>query len=174
MSVKGGPRRGAPPPSRPTTALSTRTDATTGHSHQGEWILSILPARGQGTRQVGIVALEKNSARVTVTNLAGDSPTWVKSVHLARSKPPCVILLPSTALLASLPARKTLSEQETDSLASEEDESTVPAVGDPQVAMLVKALQAAFPEATFVPVIRKYWNEQVDLSYLTAGTSARS
>ncbi|GAA5868080.1 hypothetical protein JCM3774_001011 [Rhodotorula dairenensis] len=103
-----------------------------------QWVVALLPARGHG-RQVGVVALDSDSARVTVSHIAADSPTWVKSVHLARSTPPTVILLPATAL-APAPAAA--------------------AAADPQVAMLVNALEVNFPHATLVPVIRKYWNEQ--------------
>lgn len=94
------------------------------------WIVSILPARGQG-RQLGVVALDSDSATMRVSHLAADSPTYVNTVHLlAGATPPAVVLLPATSTT------------------------------DPQVGMLVKALQANFPDATLVPVMRKYWNEQ--------------
>ena len=66
-----------------------------------------------------------------VSHLAADSPTYVNTVHLlAGATPPAVVLLPATSTT------------------------------DPQVGMLVKALQANCPDATLVPVVRKYWNEQ--------------
>ncbi|GAA5958826.1 hypothetical protein JCM8115_000366 [Rhodotorula mucilaginosa] len=101
------------------------------------WIVSILPARGQG-RQLGVVALDSDSATMRVSHLAADSPTYVNTVHLlAGATPPAVVLLPATSTT------------------------------DPQVGMLVKALQANFPDATLVPVMRKYWNEQASYEYLT-------
>ncbi|GAA5984307.1 hypothetical protein JCM10908_006137 [Rhodotorula pacifica] len=174
MSLAGYSRtRSRPPSTRPATALTTEHDRT--DPEAGSWILSILPARGQG-RQVGLVALEKDTARVTVSHLAADSPTWVKTVHLARTRPPCVVLLPSTALFAQPLAAAMRDDDQSDSVAHGDDPAlatttTSTGAADPQVAMLVKALQANFPDATFVPVMRKYWNEQASLprgyEYLT-------
>jgi DNA mismatch repair protein MSH4 len=101
------------------------------------WIVSILPARGQG-RQLGVVALDSDSATMRVSHLAADSPTYVNTVHLlAGATPPAVVLLPATSTT------------------------------DPQVGMLVKALQANFSEATLVPVMRKYWTEQASARAIT-------
>lgn len=73
-----------------------------------------------------------------VSHLAADSPTYVNTVHLlAGATPPAVVLLPATSTT------------------------------DPQVGMLVKALQANFPEATLVPVMRKYWTEQASARAIT-------
>lgn len=155
--------RPRPPSTRPATALSSRT--TSGPSAAAaasDWVLSILPARGQG-RQVGIVALNNESARVKVSHLAADSPTWVKTVHLARTKPPCFVLLPASALAPAPAPSPVAVGTELDSGTTAQPSGPNTGAADPQVAMLVKALQAALPDATFVPVMRKYWNEQVPL-----------
>ncbi|GAA5887912.1 hypothetical protein JCM6882_000800 [Rhodosporidiobolus microsporus] len=87
------PTRSAP--SRPATAHTTAA-STTAADEQGDWLLALLPSRGTA-RDVGVVALEKELGHVVVTQYT-DSSTFVKTLHLCKTKPPSVILLPQTVL----------------------------------------------------------------------------
>ncbi|GEM09965.1 DNA mismatch repair protein MSH4 [Rhodotorula toruloides] len=136
--------------SRPATARTT----VTSYEGAASWVLAILPARGTG-RDVGVVALDKESGQVVVTQFT-DSTTWVKTLHLCRNKPPDVVLLPQSALIAPRHALSAESE-------------VIEAVGSasPEAAMLVKGLQSEFRDVPLIGVARKYWNEQVSFEFLT-------
>lgn len=149
MSRAAGQRQGT---------VNADADAGSADSAAPQWVLAVLPARGHG-RQVGLVALESDAATVAVSHVAADSPTWVRTLHFARSKPPAVVLLPATALAAPPPTPAPARHGDDDDIA------------DPQVAVLVKALRVNFPLATLVPVMRKYWNEQASRARLAAAHS---
>lgn len=77
-----------------------------------------------------------------------DSSTFVKTIHLARNKPPRAILVSQSAL--SKPPTGNAREDE-----------GVTGAASTEAAMLVRGLEAEFPATVVVGVLRKYWNEQV-------------
>lgn len=154
--------------SRPATARTT----VTSYEGAASWVLAILPGRGTG-RDVGVVALDKDSGQVVVTQVRDhsvlsndrarlmdlvvaqftDSTTWVKTLHLCRNKPPDVILLPQSAL--STPRH---------ALSAESEATEAAGSSSPEAAMLVKGLQSEFRDVPLIAVARKYWNEQASPS----------
>ncbi|KAH9923367.1 muts domain V-domain-containing protein [Fomitopsis serialis] len=76
---------------RPQTAVSSR--------HEASYVVSVLEGRGVA-REVGIAALEKDTGRVSLIQLA-DSPTYIKTLHQLHLHSPSLILVPDTFLSMS-------------------------------------------------------------------------
>ncbi|GAA5871540.1 hypothetical protein JCM8547_001367 [Rhodosporidiobolus lusitaniae] len=155
------------PLSRPGTARTTATTAeSSAPDSNGDWILALLPSRGPA-RDVGVVALDKELGHVVVTQFT-DSSTFVKTLHLCRSKPPSVLLVPQTALQSA--SGKRAGRGVGVAAVEEEDEDEEEEVGRrgarSEAALLVKSLQEAFPGTPVAGVIRKYWNEQAGFEFL--------
>ncbi|GAA5999909.1 hypothetical protein JCM10207_005967 [Rhodosporidiobolus poonsookiae] len=146
-------------PSRPTTAhTSTTTDAS---GETGSWLIALLPSRGTG-REVGVVAMEKELGHVVVTQFT-DSSTFVKTLHLCKSKPPSAILIPQTALEGPCGSKGGLARVQEE----EQGEEDLLAGGNSEAGLLVRSLKDAFPGVPLVGVLRKYWNEQAGFEFLT-------
>ncbi|GJN90862.1 hypothetical protein Rhopal_003876-T1 [Rhodotorula paludigena] len=161
--MPGTSRARSAPPSRPPTALTAAT--TTAADDAGSWVLAILV--GRSSREVGVAALETDSGKVTLTQASRldpprspratrtdgsaqfvDSSTFVKTIHLARNKPPKAILVAQSALSKPPPGN------------AHEDEG-VSGAASSEAAMLVRGLEAEFATTPVVGVLRKYWNEQL-------------
>ncbi|BGP16624.1 MutS protein msh4 [Rhodosporidiobolus nylandii] len=129
-------------PSRPTTAVTTATSV----NDEGSWLLALLPSRGTA-RDVGVVAMERELGHVVVTQYT-DSSTFVKTVHLCKSKPPSVILVPQTALEKARTGGRGLA-----ALAEEDEEQEGATSGE--AGLLVKSLRETFPGTPLMGVARK-------------------
>ncbi|GAA6003628.1 MutS family protein MSH4 [Rhodotorula paludigena] len=140
--MPGTSRARSAPPSRPPTALTAATMPAADDA--GSWVLAILV--GRSSREVGVAALETESGKVTLTQFV-DSSTFVKTIHLARNKPPNAILVSQSAL----------SKPPT---GNAHDDEGVSGAASSEAAMLVRGLEAEFPTTPVVGVLRKYWNEQ--------------
>ncbi|GAA5943208.1 hypothetical protein JCM1841_002073 [Sporobolomyces salmonicolor] len=135
--------------SRPSTGLA-QTVSESGNTHMGDWIVALLQARGTGTaREVGVAALEKDLGQAIVTQYS-DSATFVKSIHLLKSKPPSVVLVPSSAMPSARAA-----------MAGVEGAPAGEGVTASEATMLVRTIQEACPEVPVIGIMRKYWNEQL-------------
>ncbi|GAA5965994.1 hypothetical protein JCM21900_002861 [Sporobolomyces salmonicolor] len=135
--------------SRPSTGLA-QTVSESGNTHMGDWIVALLQARGIGTaREVGVAALEKDLGQAIVTQYS-DSATFVKSIHLLKSKPPSVVLVPSSAISSARAA-----------MAGVEGAAAGEGVTASEATMLVRTIQKAYPEMPVIGIMRKYWNEQL-------------
>ncbi|GAA5820617.1 hypothetical protein JCM11251_003078 [Rhodosporidiobolus azoricus] len=152
------PTRSAP--SRPATSHTAAASTTA--ADQGDWLISLLPSRGTA-RDVGVVALDKEFGHVVVTQYT-DSSTFVKTVHLCKTKPPSIILLPQTALDSVRGKRRSMAA--IDEEADEGGETAASGVNS-ETALLVKSLEEVFPSVPLVGVVRKYWNEQAGFEFLT-------
>ncbi|CEQ39579.1 SPOSA6832_01105, partial [Sporobolomyces salmonicolor] len=143
--------------SRPSTGLA-QTVSESGNTHMGDWIVALLQARGTGTaREVGVAALEKDLGQAIVTQVItlapeqySDSATFVKSIHLLKSKPPSVVLVPSSAMPSARAA-----------MAGVEGAPAGEGVTASEATMLVRTIQEACPEVPVIGIMRKYWNEQL-------------
>ncbi|KAJ7452111.1 DNA mismatch repair protein MutS [Mycena galericulata] len=111
-----------PGTARPTTAASVR--------HEGSYVIALVEGRGVA-REVGIAALDRETGRVMLVQLA-DCQTYVKTLHQMHLHPPVLVLVPDTFLSTS-------------------DAS-------PQ-SMLVEYIYEEFPGVPVEPIGRKYWNE---------------
>ncbi|GAA6048610.1 hypothetical protein JCM3770_002054 [Rhodotorula araucariae] len=143
---------GTVPPSRPPTARTTATTAV----EDGAFVVALLPARGQG-RDVGVVSLDVDSGHVRLTQFA-DSPTWVRTLHLCRTRCPKAIVLPQSAL-----SNTRTAEDDADGVAAAGASGGTTA----EAAMLVQSLRTEFPDIPLVGLLRKYWNEQAGFEFLT-------
>ncbi|GAA5967803.1 hypothetical protein JCM11641_005769 [Rhodosporidiobolus odoratus] len=143
--------------SRPTTARTTTANSTTGDD--GDWLIAILPSRGTA-RDVGVVALDKELGHILVTQYT-DSSAFVKTLHLCKTKPPSILLVPQTALESARNARRGLSTP------AEDEEEAGASGGSSEASLLVRSLRETFPEVPLVGVMRKYWNEQAGFEFLT-------
>ncbi|CCM03700.1 uncharacterized protein FIBRA_05846 [Fibroporia radiculosa] len=122
---------------RPQTAASSR--------HEANYIIAVLEGRGVA-REVGISALEKETGRVFLAQLA-DSPTYVKTLHQIHLRAPSLILVPDTFLSVS---DATLAS------GSKRPSST---------SVLVQCLMEEF-NVPMESVSRKYWNENAGLEFV--------
>ncbi|GAA5887865.1 hypothetical protein JCM5296_001791 [Sporobolomyces johnsonii] len=140
--------------SRPSTAL-THTVSDSGDTHAGDWIVALLQARATGIgREVGVVALDKDLGQVIVTQYS-DSATFVKSLHLLKSKPPSVVLVPSSAMPSARAA-----------MAGVEGAAAAAGGTASEATMLVRTIQEAYPDVPVIGIMRKYWNEQAGYEFL--------
>ncbi|OSX68008.1 hypothetical protein POSPLADRAFT_1128862 [Postia placenta MAD-698-R-SB12] len=128
--------------SRPTTA---RPQTAASIRHESSYIIAVLEGRGVA-REVGIAALEKDTGRVSLIQLA-DSPTYVKTIHQLHLHSPSLILVPDTFLsVADV------------SLASGGKKP-------PTTSILVQCMMEEF-DIPIEPVLRKYWNETAGLDFV--------
>ncbi|SJL03144.1 uncharacterized protein ARMOST_06490 [Armillaria ostoyae] len=127
-----------PATARPQTAASTRHDAS--------YVIALLEGRGI-SREVGMAALDKDTGRVMLVQLA-DCQTYVKTLHQMHLHNPCLILVPDTFLSASdaslLPSRKRA----------------------PATSLLVEFIREEFPSVPLEPIGRKYWNELSGMQFI--------
>ncbi|KAI0369881.1 hypothetical protein BV20DRAFT_1036163 [Pilatotrama ljubarskyi] len=129
--------------SRPTTA---RPQTSASSRHDGSFIVAILEGRGIG-REVGMAALDKETGRVALLQLA-DCPTYVKTLHQLHIHNPSMILVPDTFLSltdVSLPSGANKSQT---------------------TSLLVQCITDEFDGVPIEPVMRKYWNETAGLEFV--------
>ncbi|EPS95138.1 hypothetical protein FOMPIDRAFT_63418 [Fomitopsis schrenkii] len=127
-----------PATGRPQTAASSR--------HESSYVVAVLEGRGVA-REVGIAALEKDTGRVSLIQLA-DSPTYIKTLHQLHLHSPSLILVPDTFLSMS-----------DISLASGGKKPSTTSV-------LVQCMLEEF-DVPVEPVMRRYWNETAGLDFIT-------
>ncbi|KAG7450886.1 uncharacterized protein BT62DRAFT_1046066 [Guyanagaster necrorhizus] len=122
----------------PQTAASTRHDAS--------YVIALLEGRGI-SREVGMAALDKDTGRVMLVQLA-DCQTYVKTLHQMHLHNPCLILVPDTFLSAS-------------------DASLLPSgKRAPATSLLVEFIREEFPSVPLEPMGRKYWNELSGMQFI--------
>ncbi|KAI0727611.1 muts domain V-domain-containing protein [Fomitopsis betulina] len=127
-----------PATGRPQTAASSR--------HESSYVVAVLEGRGVA-REVGIVALEKDTGRVSLIQLA-DSPTYIKTLHQLHLHSPSLILVPDTFLSMS-------------------DISLATGGKNPSTtSVLVQCMLEEF-DIPVEPVMRRYWNETAGLDFIT-------
>ncbi|KAI0641090.1 muts domain V-domain-containing protein [Trametes meyenii] len=164
MSSVQQPRPVRPSSSRPTTTMSRPTTAMSrpwsAHSrpttarpqtaassrHEGSFIIAVLEGRGVG-REVGMAALDKDTGRVSLVQLA-DCPTYVKTLHQMHLHSPSMILVPDTFL------------------AFTDVSSSSGARRSQTTSMLVQCITEEFDGVLIEPVMRKYWNDNAGLEFI--------
>ncbi|KAJ6554549.1 muts domain V-domain-containing protein [Mycena capillaripes] len=119
-----------PGTARPTTAASVHQD--------GSYVIALLEGRGVA-REVGMAALDRDTGRVMLVQLA-DCQTYVKTLHQMHLHPPVLVLVPDTFLSTS-------------------DASPL--------SMLVEYIYEEFPGVPVEPIGRKYWNETGGLEFVS-------
>ncbi|KAH9045814.1 muts domain V-domain-containing protein [Lactarius hengduanensis] len=130
--------------SRPGTAQATT--AATSRS-EASFIISLLEGRGIA-REVGIAALDRDTGRVMLIQLA-DCQTYVKTLHQMHLHYPALILVPDTFL-------------------NPKDGSGPSSRNKPiSTSLLVQRLCDEFPGVPVEPVLRKFWNEDAGLEFLS-------
>ncbi|KZT24709.1 hypothetical protein NEOLEDRAFT_1156682 [Neolentinus lepideus HHB14362 ss-1] len=127
-----------PTTARPQTGASTRSD--------GSYVIAILEGRGVA-REVGIAALNRDTGRVSLIQLA-DCQTYVKTLHQMHIHYPSLIIVPDTFLsladaLGHTSGKRPLS-----------------------TSLLVQCIQEEFPDVPIEPVLRKYWNETAGFEFI--------
>ncbi|KAF7326661.1 MutS 4 [Mycena venus] len=115
---------------RPTTSASAL--------QEGSHVIALLEGRGV-TREVGMAALDRETGRVMLVQLA-DCQTYVKTLHQMHLHPPALVLVPDTFLSTS---------------------DASPA------SMLVEYIYEEFPGVPVEPIGRKYWNEIGGLEFVS-------
>ncbi|KIP02571.1 hypothetical protein PHLGIDRAFT_26530 [Phlebiopsis gigantea 11061_1 CR5-6] len=127
-----------PPTGRPQTAASTKHEAT--------YVVAILEGRGIG-REVGIAALDRETGRVNLVQLA-DCPTYVKTLHQMHIHRPCLVLVPDTFI-------------------SVLDTTLAPSGKHPNsTSLLVQCILEEFECVPVEPVLRKYWSDSAGLEFI--------
>ncbi|KAI0735804.1 muts domain V-domain-containing protein [Earliella scabrosa] len=158
MSLLSHPNASRPSSSRPATALSRpwtshsrpntarpQTAASSRHD-SGNYLVAVIEGRGVG-REVGIAALDKDTGRVAVIQLA-DCPTYVKTLHQMHLHYPSMILVPDTFLSLS-------------------DISLTSSGKKPQTtSLLVQCIMEEFEGVPVEPVMRKYWSDNAGLEFI--------
>ncbi|KAH9949472.1 muts domain V-domain-containing protein [Amylocystis lapponica] len=134
-------------PSRPATA---RPQTAASSRHESSYVVAVLEGRGVA-REVGLAALDKDTGRVALVQLA-DCPTYVKTLHQLHLHSPSLILVPDTFL--------SLSDI---TLASGGKKPCTTSV-------LVKCIMEEFDTVPIQPVLRKFWNEGVGLEFVNQFT----
>ncbi|KAI9437019.1 muts domain V-domain-containing protein [Lactarius indigo] len=130
--------------SRPGTAPAT-TAATS--RYEASFIISLLEGRGIA-REVGIAALDRDTGRVMLIQLA-DCQTYVKTLHQMHLHYPALILVPDTFL-------------------TPKDGSGPSSRNKPNsTSLLVQRLCDEFPGVPVEPVLRKFWNEDAGLEFVS-------
>ncbi|KAJ7153512.1 muts domain V-domain-containing protein [Mycena crocata] len=119
-----------PGTARPTTAASVR--------HEGSYVIALLEGRGVA-REVGIAALDRDTGRVMLVQLA-DCQTYVKTLHQMHLHPPMMVLVPDTFLSST--------------------DASPPS-------LLVEYIYEEFPGVPVEPIGRKYWNETGGLEFIS-------
>ncbi|EIW86225.1 hypothetical protein CONPUDRAFT_45677 [Coniophora puteana RWD-64-598 SS2] len=116
-----------PATGRPKTAASTR--------NEGNYVVALIESRGVA-HEVGIAALDRDTGRVMLTQLA-DCSTYARTLHQMQVHTPCIILVPDTFF-------------------SGLDSSSGKASSG---SLLVQYAMEEFPATPIEPVARKYWND---------------
>ncbi|KAL6301010.1 muts domain V-domain-containing protein [Sparassis latifolia] len=130
-------------PSRPTTA---RPQTAASSRHESSYIVALVEGRGVA-REVGMAALDKDTGRVTLIQLA-DCPTYVKTLHQLHLHSPSLILVPDTFLSV------------TDVLLASG------AKKPSTTSILIQCIMEEFDSVPIEPVPRKYWNETAGYDFL--------
>ncbi|EIW65180.1 MutS family protein MSH4 [Trametes versicolor FP-101664 SS1] len=130
--------------SRPTTARPQ--NAASSRGPEGSFIIAVLEGRGVG-REVGMAALDKDTGRVALIQLA-DCPTYVKTLHQMHIHSPAMILVPDTFFSPT--------------------DISMPAGGNKShsTSLLVQCITDEFEGVPIEPVMRRYWNENAGLEFL--------
>ncbi|SGY24217.1 BQ5605_C019g09022 [Microbotryum silenes-dioicae] len=157
-------QHGTRAPSEPNGRFITRTAASTsGFSAQAtsedeDWVLAVIDSRGVG-REIGVVGIERALGQVVITQFS-DSPTFVKLLHYCTTRPPSLILVPSSALSAHSsegPGKQTdATGRGGMQRVSNEREAGM---------SMVHLLRDSFKGIPVIGVLRKYWDEQVSTAY---------
>ncbi|GBE78596.1 MutS protein homolog 4 [Sparassis crispa] len=129
--------------SRPTTA---RPQTAASSRHESSYIVALVEGRGVA-REVGMAALDKDTGRVTLIQLA-DCPTYVKTLHQLHLHSPSLILVPDTFLSV------------TDVLLASG------AKKPSTTSILIQCIMEEFDSVPIEPVPRKYWNETAGYDFL--------
>ena len=136
-----------PTTARPWTAQSTATarpqTAASGR-HDGTYIIALVEGRGIA-REIGMAALDKDTGRVMLVQLA-DCQTYVKTLHQMHLHPPSLVLLPDTFLSAA--------------------EASSKKQNDISSTMLIQFIQEEFPGIVLEPVLRRYFNDTCGLDFI--------
>ncbi|KAF8266638.1 muts domain V-domain-containing protein [Lactarius quietus] len=122
-----------------TTAATSR--------YEGSFIIALLEGRGV-SREVGIAALDRDTGRVMLIQLA-DCQTYVKTLHQMHLHYPTLVLVPDTFLSPK------------DSLGPSPRNKTN------HTSLLVQRLCDEFPGVPMEPVLRKFWNEDAGLEFVS-------
>ncbi|KAL1952427.1 hypothetical protein VTO73DRAFT_1576 [Trametes versicolor] len=130
--------------SRPTTARPQTAASSRGP--EGSFIIAVLEGRGVG-REVGMAALDKDTGRVALIQLA-DCPTYVKTLHQMHIHSPAMILVPDTFFSPA--------------------DISMPAGGNKShsTSLLVQCITDEFEGVPIEPVMRRYWNENAGLEFV--------
>ncbi|TBU46298.1 muts domain V-domain-containing protein [Dichomitus squalens] len=148
---------GRPLSSRPATALSRprtahsrpntgRPQTAASSRHDSSYIVAVIEGRGVG-REVGIAALDKDTGRVSLVQLA-DCPTYVKTLHQMHLHYPSIVLVPDTFMSLS-------------------DVSLTSGAKTPQTtSLLVQCIMDEFDGIPVEPVMRKYWSDTAGLDFV--------
>jgi len=131
--------------SRPTTAQSRTIDPST---EPGDSICAILQSRQGG--EIGAVAYNQDYSKVTVTQYT-DTSTFVKTLTFLQTNSPFAVLVPP----AARPSEHAVSARTVEGAVAGRSTATS------ETTLLVRTVQAAFPQVSIIPVSRKYWEEQV-------------
>ncbi|KAG9223529.1 hypothetical protein CCMSSC00406_0007021 [Pleurotus cornucopiae] len=132
--LTGRPQTGRPQTGRPQTAVSIR--------HEGSYVIALIEGRGVA-REVGLAALDKDTGKVVLVQLA-DCQTYVKTLHQMHLHTPSTILLPDTFISGAGPHGQ-------------------PAPG---ASLLVEYIREEFPYVQLEPIGRKFWNEAGGLEFI--------
>ncbi|KAF4566489.1 MutS protein msh4 [Pleurotus pulmonarius] len=130
----GRPQTGRPQTGRPQTAVSVR--------NEGNFVIALIEGRGVA-REVGLAALDKDTGKVVLVQLA-DCQTYVKTLHQMHLHTPSTILLPDTFISGAGPHGQ-------------------PAQG---ASLLVEYIREEFPYVQLEPIGRKFWNEAGGLEFI--------
>ncbi|SCV71962.1 BQ2448_4656 [Microbotryum intermedium] len=160
-SAQQGTRAPSEPSGRPTarTAASASALSVQATSEDEDWVLAVIDSRGVG-REIGVVGIERALGQVVITQFS-DSPTFVKLLHYCTTRPPSLILVPSSALSAHIGEgtgkHAQASRVGTPRVSSEiEDEASI-----------VRLLRQLFKGIPVIGVLRKYWDEQAGFEFIT-------
>ncbi|KAF4584531.1 MutS protein msh4 [Pleurotus pulmonarius] len=132
--LTGRPQTGRPQTGRPQTAVSVR--------NEGNFVIALIEGRGVA-REVGLAALDKDTGKVVLVQLA-DCQTYVKTLHQMHLHTPSTILLPDTFISGAGPHGQ-------------------PAQG---ASLLVEYIREEFPYVQLEPIGRKFWNEAGGLEFI--------
>ncbi|KZO99190.1 hypothetical protein CALVIDRAFT_404861 [Calocera viscosa TUFC12733] len=131
-----------PSTARPPTRMSGVT--TQPEDHAVNYVVAVLEGRGVA-REVGIAALDKDTGRTVLLQVA-DCQTYVKTLHHIGLHHPGTLLVLDSAL-------------------RDRPGGGGNAIGAPS--LLVEALQDEFPGVPIEPIPRKYWNETAGRDFVT-------
>ncbi|TFK28344.1 hypothetical protein FA15DRAFT_678431 [Coprinopsis marcescibilis] len=122
-------------------------EGITAVQQEGNHVIALLEGRGV-SRETGIAALDKDTGKVTLVQVA-DCQTYVKTLHQMHLHYPSVVLVPDTFISAPDSAFA--------SSAGKRPNST---------SILVEYVKEEFPNAQIEPVGRRYWNDSGGLEFI--------